>query len=136
MHHFIIFFLRFLDTKTSIILLISVDHQNWQSRNLAYTGRLCCIRHIRPSRILPSGSGALALVLGRIYPIQSRHIPCIGHIRPPVGFQSHGTGSKSDISDPGWTYLMHQIYLTPCQVLEPWQLGLIRYILPLSDISD
>jgi hypothetical protein len=29
-----------------------------------------------------------------------------------IGFQNPDTGSRPDISDLGWTYLMYQIYLT------------------------
>jgi hypothetical protein len=53
-----------------------------------------------------------------------------------IGFQSLGTGSRSDISDPRQTYPMDQIYLILGQVPELWQLGPVIYILPPSDIPD
>jgi hypothetical protein len=55
---------------------------------------------------LQSGSRAVALVLGWIYLTQGKHIRCIGHIRPSVGLQSHGSRVRSDIS------YLQQIYPT------------------------
>jgi hypothetical protein len=37
-----------------------------------------------------------------------------------IGFQHLGIGSRSDISDLGWTYLIYQTYLASGRFLEPW----------------
>jgi hypothetical protein len=46
------------------------------------------------------------------------------------------TGSRPDISDLGWTYLMYQTYPASGRVPEPWHGLHVGYIRPRADISD
>jgi hypothetical protein len=67
------------------------------------------------------------ILLSRIYLIKSNIF---------IGFRNLGTGSRSDISGLGRTYLMYRTYPASGQIPEHWRYLSVVYIRSRSDIFE